>query len=168
MNSIEIRHPHSLTKRQARTVIETLASEFSARHGAGYRWEDDTLVFSRFGMRGSIELLPGEILIRAALGFLYLSRRDAMVAKVTEFLAVHADTKDPKVILAAARRYAAVSAHERPPPKKKSASGSKPKTKAQATSKPKQKPKPPSAPSPSSPVQPAQARQRAPQKKSDS
>ena len=129
MNSIDIRHSHSLTKRQARTVLDTLASEFSDRHGAGYRWEDDTLLFSRFGLRGSVELLPGEVHVRANLGFVYLSRRDALVAKVESFLAAHEKSKDVKVILTAARRYAAVSAHDRPaPPQSKPPSKSKAKS----------------------------------------
>ena len=149
VNSIDIRHPHSLSKRQARTVLETIASEFSDRHGAGYRWEDDTLLFSRFGLRGSVELLPGEVHIRASLGFVYLSRRDTLVARVSTFLAAHEKTKDPKVILAAARRYAAVSSHDRPAP---------PVTKPKPTPKPKGASEAPSVPQP----EPARAQRKDP------
>lgn len=149
VNSIDIRHPHALSKRQARTVLETIASEFSDRHGAGYRWEDDTLVFSRFGMRGSVELLPGEIHVRASLGFVYLSRRDTLVARVSAFLAAHEKTKDPKVILAAARRYAAVSAHDRPAP-------------IPAKPKPAAKPKVSADSPPVSPPEPVRAQRKTP------
>lgn len=136
MNSINIRRPHALTKRQARNVLEALVQEFSDRHGAGYRWEEDVLLFSRFGLRGSVELLPGEVHFKAHLGFVYLSRRDALVERIEAFMEAHKDTKDPKLILAAARRYSGVSPHDRPAAPKPKTTRAKGKSTAAAPTSP--------------------------------
>lgn len=127
MDSIDIRHRHSLTRAQARKVVDTLAQEFSDRVGMGYRWDDDTFVFSRFGLRGFMKVAKGYIHIKAQVGFLYLSRRDNLVARVEKFLADNKDVSDPKAVLRAARRAASVSPSDRPTrPVKKRSSQEKP------------------------------------------
>lgn len=114
MDSIDISCPHSLTLAQARKVIDTLAQEFSDRVGMGYRWDDDTFVFSRFGIRGFVEVSSKHVHIKAQVGFLYLSRRDNLVARLEKFLADNKGVSDPKKVLAAARRAASVSPSDRP------------------------------------------------------
>lgn len=116
MDSIDIRKPHALTLRQARGVLDELAAGLAERHGAGYRWEGDSLRFSRFGLRGVVHLLPGEIHLRMELGLIFLSVRDKLRRRIEAFLDDHATVTDPKAVAAALRRAASVGTLERPAP----------------------------------------------------
>ena len=54
MPKIDIRRPHQLSIAEARAVVDQVAARMHEKFGMDGRWQDDTLLFSRPGVSGSI------------------------------------------------------------------------------------------------------------------
>lgn len=70
MPKIDIRRPHQLPVAEARAVVDQVAARMREKFGMEGRWQDDTLLFSRPGVSGSIAVGSDAIQVRAELGLL--------------------------------------------------------------------------------------------------
>ncbi|KZC35686.1 MULTISPECIES: polyhydroxyalkanoic acid system family protein [Rhodanobacter] len=70
MPKIDIRRPHQLPIAEARAVVDLVAARMREKFGMDGRWLDDTLLFSRPGVSGSIAVGKETIQVKAELGLL--------------------------------------------------------------------------------------------------
>jgi putative polyhydroxyalkanoate system protein len=70
MPKIEIRRPHQLSIAEARAVVDQVAARMHEKFGMDGRWQDDTLLFSRPGVSGSIAVGGDAIQVKAELGLM--------------------------------------------------------------------------------------------------
>lgn len=70
MPSIDIHRPHRLPLPEARAVVERVATRMQEKFDISSRWEGDTLLFSRPGVKGQIAVGGDAIHVRAELGML--------------------------------------------------------------------------------------------------
>ncbi|CAM0998833.1 Putative polyhydroxyalkanoic acid system protein [Rhodanobacter sp. Root179] len=70
MPKIDIRRPHQLSIAEARSVVEQVAARMHEKFGMEGRWQDDTLLFSRPGVTGSIAVAGDAIQVKAELGLM--------------------------------------------------------------------------------------------------
>lgn len=70
MPSIDIRRPHNLPVAQARAVVDQVAARMRDKFDMQSQWQDDTLRFSRSGVKGSIAVEPALIHVTAELGLM--------------------------------------------------------------------------------------------------
>lgn len=87
MAGIDIQHPHSLPPEQARTAVESVAKTLAERFDMQYGWSGDTLNFSRSGVDGAIDLLPGALHVTAKLGFLLSAMKGPIESEIRRVLA---------------------------------------------------------------------------------
>ncbi len=86
MSRIDIRHPHTLPLAQARKAIEEVAAKLEDRFQIDYRWEGDTLHFTRSGIDGHIALEDQALHVTAKLGFLQAMFRDPIESEIKRVL----------------------------------------------------------------------------------
>ncbi len=86
MSQIDIQHPHSLSKTDARAAIEEVARKLQERFQIDHHWEGDTLHFSRSGVDGVIELASKGLNVSAKLGFLMAMFKDPIEAEIRRVL----------------------------------------------------------------------------------
>lgn len=86
MTSIDIKHAHSLPKAKARKAVEEVAGKLSERFAFDYKWEEDTLHFTRSGVDGRIALKPKEVQVSAKLGFLLSALRGPIESEIRRVL----------------------------------------------------------------------------------
>jgi putative polyhydroxyalkanoate system protein len=70
MPKIDIRRPHQLSIAEARAVVDQVAARMHEKFGMDGRWQDDTLLFSRPGVSGSIAVSSDAIQVKAELGLM--------------------------------------------------------------------------------------------------
>jgi putative polyhydroxyalkanoate system protein len=70
MPRIDIHRPHQLSIPEARAVIDKVAARMHEKFGMDGRWQDDTLLFSRPGVSGSIAVGSDAIQVKAELGLM--------------------------------------------------------------------------------------------------
>lgn len=70
MPKIDIRRPHQLPIAEARAVVDQVAARMREKFGMEGRWQDDTLLFSRPGVSGSIAVDSDAIQVKAELGLM--------------------------------------------------------------------------------------------------
>jgi len=86
MSEIDIQHVHALTPEQARQAVQRVADTLNARFGLACRWQDDRLDFKRPGVEGVITLSPGQLQVRAQLGFLFSALRPQIEQEIRRVL----------------------------------------------------------------------------------
>lgn len=86
MSTIDIRHAHSLSDDAARDAISGVAKKLEERFEVSTRWEDQTLHFTRAGVEGGIELLPGAVRVKAELGFLLSAMKGMVESEIQRVL----------------------------------------------------------------------------------
>jgi len=87
MSAIDIRHPHTLPKDEARQAVQEVAEKLDARFGMSSRWEGDVLHFKRSGVDGHIALQPKELHVSAQLGFLLSAMKGTIEQEIKRVLA---------------------------------------------------------------------------------
>lgn len=70
MPKIDIRRPHQLSIAEARAVVDQVAARMHEKFGMDGRWLDDTLLFSRPGVSGSIAVGSDAVQVKAELGLM--------------------------------------------------------------------------------------------------
>jgi putative polyhydroxyalkanoate system protein len=70
MPKIDIHRPHQLSIAEARAVVDQVAARMHEKFGMDGRWQDDTLLFSRPGVSGSIAVGSDAIQVKAELGLM--------------------------------------------------------------------------------------------------
>jgi len=70
MADIEIIRVHALGLEQARMSATAMVSDLAAQYAIEYQWEGDTLVFTRPGVDGVIQVEAARIVVSVTLGFM--------------------------------------------------------------------------------------------------
>ncbi len=91
MARIDIRRKHSYTLKDAKKAVDALAKKLAKEHSLDCAWQDNTLEFSRSGVKGHIALTKGEIHVFAELGFLMGMLKPQIEAEINEYLDEHID-----------------------------------------------------------------------------
>lgn len=86
MASIDIRHPHTQSRQQARTSVEKVAEKIQERFEVGVAWNEDTLEFTRSGVNGEIRVNDDEIHVLVNLGFLLSALRGPIESEIQRYL----------------------------------------------------------------------------------
>lgn len=89
MPRIDIRRPHQLPIAEARAVVDLVAARMREKFGMNGRWLDDTLLFSRPGVSGSIAVGPQEIQVKAELGLLLAPLKGVIEQEIQRKLDEH-------------------------------------------------------------------------------
>ncbi|GAB2578766.1 polyhydroxyalkanoic acid system family protein [Dyella jejuensis] len=89
MPSIDIRRPHRLSPAGAREVIDKVAARMREKFEVKTRWEDETLVFERSGISGSIVIAGDEIHVSAQLGMLFAPLKGMIEQEIRRKLDEH-------------------------------------------------------------------------------
>lgn len=87
MSSIDIHHAHALPDDSAHAAVAEVASKLQERFEVATRWEGRNLHFSRSGVEGVIELLPGAVRVKAELGFLLSAMKGMVESEIKRVLA---------------------------------------------------------------------------------
>ena len=86
MPSIDIHHPHTKTRKQARAAVTRVADKIQERFEVGCAWNEDTLEFTRAGVNGEIRVLGEEIHVLVNLGFLLSALRGPIESEIRRYL----------------------------------------------------------------------------------
>ena len=86
MAGIDITHPHSLAPDKARSAVEDVAGKLAEKFDMQTAWSGDSLKFSRSGVDGTIDMLPGNLRVTAKLGFLLAAMRGPIEAEIRRVL----------------------------------------------------------------------------------
>lgn len=86
MSTIDIRHAHNLSDEQARAAITEVADKLKSRFDLAAHWQGPNLRFTRSGVDGVIELLPGAVRVKAELGFLLSAMKGAVESEIRRVL----------------------------------------------------------------------------------
>lgn len=86
MPTIDIRHPHSRSREQAREAVSRVADRMQERFAVGCSWDDDTLEFRRSGVDGQIHVQEDEIRVTVNLGFLLMGLRGPIESEIRRYL----------------------------------------------------------------------------------
>ncbi len=87
MSTIDIRHPHSMSRAKARKAMDEFAQKLSEKFSFEYEWdEDDTLHFSRSGLDGKIALMAKELRVNAKLGFMLSAMKGPIELEIRRVL----------------------------------------------------------------------------------
>jgi len=86
MPSIDIRHRHSKSLKDARASVERVAQKIQQKFDVSCAWEGDTLAFERSGVHGQIELSKGEVRVVANLGFLMMALKGPIESEIHKVL----------------------------------------------------------------------------------
>ena len=86
VSTIDIRHSHSMPHAKARKAVEDVAKKLAERFGMTWRWDADTLHFSRSGVDGHIALAPKQLHVAAKLGFLLSAMKGPIEAEIRRVL----------------------------------------------------------------------------------
>jgi putative polyhydroxyalkanoate system protein len=86
MSHIDIHHAHSLPRGQARQAVEEVAAKLAERFGMDYRWDGDTLDFTRSGIEGHIALGAQHLHVTARLGFLLSALQGPIEQEIRRYL----------------------------------------------------------------------------------
>ncbi len=86
MAGIDITHPHSLPPERARAAVDEVAGKLAERFDMKTGWDGERLTFTRSGVDGAIDLLPGSLRVTAKLGFLLAAMRGPIEAEIRRVL----------------------------------------------------------------------------------
>jgi putative polyhydroxyalkanoate system protein len=92
MATIDIRHPHNLSKEDARTKAEDLARGMKEKLGIEWKWDGDRIQFdapggAAKGVTGQVQVGPSDVHIQIDLPFLLRAMKGTIESKVRERLA---------------------------------------------------------------------------------
>ncbi len=86
MSSIDIRHPHCRSLKDARSAVEKVAAKIQERFDIDCAWNGDALEFSRSGVDGEIRLLPEEVCVVMRLGFMLSFLQGSIENEIRRYL----------------------------------------------------------------------------------
>jgi len=70
MSVIEVTRHHNLDHEKAVAAATSLAKTLASTYDVTYRWEGDTLIFKRSGVKGKLQVEATKVHVRMELGFL--------------------------------------------------------------------------------------------------
>ncbi|MDO5505640.1 MAG: polyhydroxyalkanoic acid system family protein [Pseudoxanthomonas suwonensis] len=86
MSPIDIIHPHPLPQDQARQALDDIAASLRERFGVNVQWQDGGMHFSASGVDGTIALEPGQLHLRAELGFPLSLMQESIETRIRDLL----------------------------------------------------------------------------------
>lgn len=86
MSRIELRRPHALTTKTARTRVDRMAAALSKKFDAECEWKGDVLSIEHPNVSGTVTVAKKEIVLEAQLGFLLAMFRDRVDAELAGIL----------------------------------------------------------------------------------
>ena len=86
VSTIDIHHAHSMPHAKARKAVEDVAKKLAERFDMAWRWEADTLHFTRSGVDGHIALAPRKLHVTAKLGFLLSAMKGPIEGEIRRVL----------------------------------------------------------------------------------
>ncbi len=89
MPKIDIHRPHQLPISEARAVVDKVAARMQEKFGMGSHWQDDTLLFSRPGVSGSITVGSDAIHVKAELGLMLAPLKGMVEQEIRRKLEEH-------------------------------------------------------------------------------
>lgn len=86
MSVIDIIHPTCLEMDEARAAVVHVAAKLNQEYELLCQWQGNELRFSRNGVKGSIQLLPQQVHVKAELGFPFSVMRDIVESGIRKTL----------------------------------------------------------------------------------
>lgn len=86
MSKIDITHAHALPAEAVRTAVEGMVAKLTEKYGVTANWVGDALSFNGSGVEGLIELLPGNVRVKADLGFPVSMLKDTVEKQIRSAL----------------------------------------------------------------------------------
>jgi putative polyhydroxyalkanoate system protein len=91
MARIDIRHPHTRSADEARSIVDAIAVQLHERFGVSGTWQGDSVRLSGPGLSGQVEILPQQVRVTAELGFLLSALRSQVEAEIRRVLGERLD-----------------------------------------------------------------------------
>ena len=91
MARIDIRHPHTRSAEEARSIVDAITVKLHDRFGVSGTWEGDAVRLAGPGLTGQVELLPQQVRVTAELGFLLSALRGQVEAEIRRVLGERLD-----------------------------------------------------------------------------
>ena len=89
MTTIHIQREHTLPQDKLHQYVDELAAQLQHKLSMQYRWDGDTLHFSRTGASGTIKLQPTQLDIEIKLGVLLKPLKGSVERTIHEYLDEH-------------------------------------------------------------------------------
>lgn len=86
MSSIDIRHSHCRSMKEARAAVEHVAARIQERFSIDCAWDGDALRFNRSGVEGEIRLRQKEVQVVMQLGFMLSLLRGTIESEIRGYL----------------------------------------------------------------------------------
>ncbi len=86
MANINMSYPHPLTLVEARVALQSLAAKLEAKLGVKSAWQGDLLMLERQGVKGSMALTPGLVLVDLTLGMMLMPMKAQIEAEINKQL----------------------------------------------------------------------------------
>jgi putative polyhydroxyalkanoate system protein len=89
MAAIDIRRPHKMTLKAAKTATERVAKAIAREYGITHEWSGNQLNFNRSGVNGHIAVAKDELHVHVELGFLMGALKPVIEREITRQLDEH-------------------------------------------------------------------------------
>jgi len=89
MSNIDMCAHHEMSRDDAQSAADELASDLARKFDINYGWIGDHIHFDRPGVDGQITVREGEIRIRARLGLMLLFLKNQIEDEITTYLSSH-------------------------------------------------------------------------------
>ena len=89
MSYIDVNARHTMSRDEAQSAADDLASDLAQKFAIDYGWTGDHIHFERPGVHGQITVREGEIRIKAKLGLLLLFLKPQIEDEITSYLTQH-------------------------------------------------------------------------------
>lgn len=86
MPKIAIRHAHHLSREQAHSQVEAIASELTQKYALTGGWKGDSYEFQRTGLKGLVRIEDGRISVELDLAFVLTPLKAKIEERVREKL----------------------------------------------------------------------------------
>jgi putative polyhydroxyalkanoate system protein len=89
MSNIDVRARHAMTRQEAQSAADALATDLADKFDIDFGWEGDHIHFERHGVHGTITVREKEIRIQARLGFMLVFLKPQIEHEITRYLRAH-------------------------------------------------------------------------------
>ena len=89
MSNIDMCAHHEMSRDDAQSAADELASDLARKFEINYGWDGDHIHFERSGVHGIITVRENEIRIKATLGLMLIFLKPLIEAEITQYLENH-------------------------------------------------------------------------------
>jgi putative polyhydroxyalkanoate system protein len=90
--AIDIKKKHGKSLEDAQQIADDLAQDLADKFDITYGWDEDTIVFERFGVHGEIDVDEETVHVRAQLNFLFSYLEPRVEKEIHRYLDEHFET----------------------------------------------------------------------------